>query len=182
MWLSPLGPAGLTRCQPRRQSPRQPASLPLAWGGIARPPFRRREGRGRWGTVLATEGGLPGPHVHTEPTGRAVLVQTRVPGPRTCMWPAHAAHRREQRAAPPHLALSPQVTQLDQRLVLITDLLHQLLSLHQGGPPGGRPPSGGGAPLQPCRGPIDPQLFLPSNALPTYEQLTVPRRSPDEGS
>ncbi|XP_054580905.1 potassium voltage-gated channel subfamily KQT member 1 isoform X4 [Eptesicus fuscus] len=75
-----------------------------------------------------------------------------------------------------------KVTQLDQRLVLITDLLHQLLSLHQGGPPGGRPPSGGGAPLQPCRGPIDPQLFLPSNALPTYEQLTVPRRSPDEGS
>lgn len=71
--------------------------------------------------------------------------------------------------------------QLDQRLVLITDLLHQLLALHQGGPPGGRPP-GGGAPLQPCRGPVDPQHFLPSNALPTYEQLTVPRRGPEEGS
>ncbi|XP_066234957.1 potassium voltage-gated channel subfamily KQT member 1 isoform X2 [Saccopteryx leptura] len=76
-----------------------------------------------------------------------------------------------------------KVTQLDQRLVLITDMLHQLLSLHQGGPPGGRPPSGGGAHVvPPCRGPINPELFLPSNALPTYEQLTVPRRGPDEGS
>lgn len=70
------------------------------------------------------------------------------------------------------------MTQLDQRLVLITDLLQQLLSLHQGG----RPPGGGGAHVQPGRGALDPQLFLPSNALPTYEQLTVPRRSPDEGS
>ncbi|ELK13215.1 Potassium voltage-gated channel subfamily KQT member 1 [Pteropus alecto] len=76
-----------------------------------------------------------------------------------------------------------QVTQLDQRLVLITDMLHQLLSLHQGGPPGGRAPSGSGAQLaQPCRGSINPELFLPSNTLPTYEQLTVPRRGPDEGS
>ncbi|KAM8814055.1 potassium voltage-gated channel subfamily KQT member 1 isoform 1-T1 [Rhynchonycteris naso] len=76
-----------------------------------------------------------------------------------------------------------KVTQLDQRLVLITDMLHQLLSLHQGGPPGGRSPSGGGAHVvPPCRGPINPELFLPSNALPTYEQLTVPRRGPDEGS
>ncbi|XP_054367761.1 potassium voltage-gated channel subfamily KQT member 1 isoform X2 [Mirounga angustirostris] len=75
-----------------------------------------------------------------------------------------------------------KVTQLDQRLVLITDLLHQLLSLHQGGPPGGRPPSEGGAQaLQPCST-ISPELFLPSNTLPTYEQLTVPRRGPDEGS
>ncbi|XP_015444155.1 potassium voltage-gated channel subfamily KQT member 1 [Pteropus alecto] len=76
-----------------------------------------------------------------------------------------------------------KVTQLDQRLVLITDMLHQLLSLHQGGPPGGRAPSGSGAQLaQPCRGSINPELFLPSNTLPTYEQLTVPRRGPDEGS
>ncbi|XP_044775474.1 potassium voltage-gated channel subfamily KQT member 1 [Neomonachus schauinslandi] len=75
-----------------------------------------------------------------------------------------------------------KVTQLDQRLVLITDLLHQLLSLHQGGPLGGRPPSEGGAQaLQPCST-ISPELFLPSNTLPTYEQLTVPRRGPDEGS
>lgn len=72
------------------------------------------------------------------------------------------------------------MTQLDQRLVLITDMLHQLLSLHQGGPPAGRLPSGPGA--QPRRGSINPDLFLPSNALPTYEQLTVPRRGPDEGS
>ncbi|XP_039696260.1 potassium voltage-gated channel subfamily KQT member 1 isoform X1 [Pteropus medius] len=76
-----------------------------------------------------------------------------------------------------------KVTQLDQRLVLITDMLHQLLSLHQGGPPGGRAPSGSGAQVaQPCRGSINPELFLPSNTLPTYEQLTVPRRGPDEGS
>lgn len=73
--------------------------------------------------------------------------------------------------------------QLDRRLVLITDLLQQLLSLHQGGPPGSQPPSGGGAHVvQPCRGPLSPELFLPSNALPTYEQLTVPPRGPDEGS
>ncbi|KAK2099887.1 Potassium voltage-gated channel sub KQT member 1 [Saguinus oedipus] len=85
-----------------------------------------------------------------------------------------------------HLPLSPQVTQLDQRLVLITDMLHQLLSLHQDGPPGGSgPPREGGAHItQPCGSgsSIDPELFLPSNALPTYEQLTVPRRGPDEGS
>ncbi|XP_058546008.1 potassium voltage-gated channel subfamily KQT member 1 isoform X9 [Neofelis nebulosa] len=74
-----------------------------------------------------------------------------------------------------------KVAQLDQRLVLITDMLQQLLSLHHGGPPGGRPPSGGGAQVQPC-GPTNPELFLPGNALPTYEQLTVPRRGPEEGS
>ncbi|XP_053514134.1 potassium voltage-gated channel subfamily KQT member 1 isoform X1 [Artibeus jamaicensis] len=74
-----------------------------------------------------------------------------------------------------------KVTQLDQRLVLITDMLHQLLSLHRGGPPGSQPPSGGGPPgVQPCRGPVHPQLFLPSNALPTYEQLTVSHRDPGE--
>nr|KAF6465605.1 potassium voltage-gated channel subfamily Q member 1 [Rousettus aegyptiacus] len=76
-----------------------------------------------------------------------------------------------------------KVTQLDQRLVLITDMLQQLLSLNQGGPPGSQPPSGSGAHVaRPCRGSINPELFLPSSALPTYEQLTVPRRGPDEGS
>ncbi|XP_062948949.1 potassium voltage-gated channel subfamily KQT member 1 isoform X1 [Cynocephalus volans] len=78
-----------------------------------------------------------------------------------------------------------KVMQLDQRLVVITDLLHQLLSLHRGSPPGGGPPSGGGAQVvQPCSGgsSINPELFLPSNSLPTYEQLTVPGRGPDEGS
>lgn len=63
--------------------------------------------------------------------------------------------------------------------MLITDMLQQLLSLNQGG----RPPSGSGAHVaQPCRGSVNPELFLPSSTLPTYEQLTVPRRGPDEGS
>ncbi|XP_046300827.1 potassium voltage-gated channel subfamily KQT member 1 isoform X9 [Marmota monax] len=73
-----------------------------------------------------------------------------------------------------------KVTQLDQRLVVITDLLHRLLSLHQGGPPGG----GGAQVVQSCSegGSVHPKLFLPGNSLPTYEQLTVPRRGPDEAS
>ncbi|KAM9658357.1 potassium voltage-gated channel subfamily KQT member 1 [Trichechus inunguis] len=72
-----------------------------------------------------------------------------------------------------------KVTQLDQRLVLITDLLHQLLALHPGGTPGG----GGGQVAQPGDiSSFNPELFLPSNFLPTYEQLTVPRRATDEGS
>ncbi|XP_065737769.1 potassium voltage-gated channel subfamily KQT member 1 isoform X3 [Phocoena phocoena] len=77
-----------------------------------------------------------------------------------------------------------KVTQLDQRLALITDMLHQLLALHHGGSPGSRPSSGGGAQVvQPhSGGSINPELFLPSNALPTYEQLTVPRGGPDKGS
>ncbi|KAM4849381.1 potassium voltage-gated channel subfamily KQT member 1 isoform X2 [Urocitellus parryii] len=73
-----------------------------------------------------------------------------------------------------------KVTQLDQRLVVITDLLHRLLSLHQGGPPGG-----GGAQVVQSRsegGSVHPKLFLPGNSLPTYEQLTVPQRGPDETS
>lgn len=73
-----------------------------------------------------------------------------------------------------------KVTQLDQRLVIITDMLHQLLSLHQGGLHSGV----GRQMAQPCSedGSIRPELFLPSNSLPTYEQLTVPRRDPDEAS
>ncbi|XP_023393130.1 potassium voltage-gated channel subfamily KQT member 1 [Pteropus vampyrus] len=88
------------------------------------------------------------------------------------------AKKRFQQARKPYdvrdvIEQYSQVTQLDQRLVLITDMLHQLLSLHQGGPPGGRAPSGSGAQVaQPCRGSINPELFLPSNTLPTYEQLT----------
>ncbi|KAB0356813.1 hypothetical protein FD754_000969, partial [Muntiacus muntjak] len=80
--------------------------------------------------------------------------------------------------------LESHVTQLDQRLVVITDMLHQLLALHHGGPPGGRPPSTAGAQAvqPPHGGSINPELFLPSNALPTYEQLTVPQGGPDEGS
>ncbi|XP_069914352.1 potassium voltage-gated channel subfamily KQT member 1 isoform X2 [Oryctolagus cuniculus] len=65
-----------------------------------------------------------------------------------------------------------KVTQLDQRLVLITDMLQQLLALHQGRC------HGGAHPAQARDGdPADPELFLP-----TYEQLTVPRRDPEEGS
>ncbi|XP_063492009.1 potassium voltage-gated channel subfamily KQT member 1 isoform X4 [Symphalangus syndactylus] len=79
-----------------------------------------------------------------------------------------------------------KVTQLDQRLALITDMLHQLLSLHGGSTPssGGPLREGGAHITQPCGsgGSVDPGLFLPSNTLPTYEQLTVPRRGPDEGS
>ncbi|XP_053416790.1 potassium voltage-gated channel subfamily KQT member 1 isoform X3 [Nycticebus coucang] len=77
-----------------------------------------------------------------------------------------------------------KVTQLDQRLVLITDLLHQLLSLHRGSPPGGSLGGGGPLAVQPCgsSNTINPELFLPSSPLPTYEQLTVPQRGPDEGS
>ncbi|XP_006861094.1 PREDICTED: potassium voltage-gated channel subfamily KQT member 1 [Chrysochloris asiatica] len=72
-----------------------------------------------------------------------------------------------------------KVTQLDQRLVLITDMLHQLLVLHSGGPPGG---GGNQATQLSSGGSLNPELFLPSNSLPTYEQLTVPRRVADEGS
>ncbi|XP_048217422.1 potassium voltage-gated channel subfamily KQT member 1 [Perognathus longimembris pacificus] len=66
--------------------------------------------------------------------------------------------------------MEDKVTQLDQRLVLITDLLHRLLALHHA-----RPARGDDASLR-------PELFLPSNALPTYEQLTVPPGSPDPSS
>lgn len=106
------------------------------------------------------------------------------PSPRQEAGVCPSAHLAAPLPTHSSLLSSPQVTQLDQRLVLITDMLHQLLSLHQGGPPGGHPPSGVGAQVaQPCSGSsISPELFLPSSALPTYEQLTVPRRGPDEGS
>ncbi|XP_060239044.1 potassium voltage-gated channel subfamily KQT member 1 isoform X4 [Meriones unguiculatus] len=72
-----------------------------------------------------------------------------------------------------------KVTQLDQRLVIITDMLHQLLSLHQGGPTCNSRPQ---VVARDEGDTINPELFLPSNSLPTYEQLTVPQMSPDEGS
>lgn len=77
------------------------------------------------------------------------------------------------------LLLSSQVTQLDQRLVIITDMLHQLLSLNQGGPTCTNRPQ---VVASDEGGSINPELFLPSNSLPTYEQLTVPQMGPDEGS
>lgn len=114
-------------------------------------------------------------HAHGRDQGRAPSLPwpSRNPGlEATCTLPGSP------------LILSPQVTQLDQRLALITDMLHQLLALHHGGSPGSRPSSGGGAQVvQPhSGGSINPELFLPSNALPTYEQLTVPRGGPDKGS
>ncbi|XP_029335606.1 potassium voltage-gated channel subfamily KQT member 1 isoform X2 [Mus caroli] len=72
-----------------------------------------------------------------------------------------------------------KVTQLDQRLVIITDMLHQLLSLQQGGPTCN---SRSQVVASNEGGSINPELFLPSNSLPTYEQLTVPQTGPDEGS
>ncbi|XP_006508551.2 potassium voltage-gated channel subfamily KQT member 1 isoform X1 [Mus musculus] len=72
-----------------------------------------------------------------------------------------------------------KVTQLDQRLVIITDMLHQLLSMQQGGPTCN---SRSQVVASNEGGSINPELFLPSNSLPTYEQLTVPQTGPDEGS
>ena len=115
------------------------------------------------------------PHTHGRDQGQAPPLP----------WPSSSPGLEATCTAPGSpLTLSPQVTQLDQRLALITDMLHQLLALHHGGAPGGRASSGGGAQvLQPHSGSsIHPELFLPSNALPTYEQLTVPRGGPDKGS
>lgn len=66
--------------------------------------------------------------------------------------------------------------------MLVTDMLRQLLALHQGGAPGDQTPCGSGAQVPPPCSSLSPELFLPSGALPTYEQLTVPRGGPDEGS
>uniref|UniRef100_A0A8D0DP17 Potassium voltage-gated channel subfamily KQT member 1 n=1 Tax=Salvator merianae TaxID=96440 RepID=A0A8D0DP17_SALMN len=60
-----------------------------------------------------------------------------------------------------------KVVQMDQKLNLITDLLHHLVSGKQGSPSSHKP---------------SPGLFLRSNTLPTYEQLTVPSRTQDDGS
>ncbi|KAM8969040.1 potassium voltage-gated channel subfamily KQT member 1 isoform 1-T1 [Sarcophilus harrisii] len=68
-----------------------------------------------------------------------------------------------------------KVMQMDQKLNLITDMLHHLVALQQGDPRAG---SGGGRPPQQAGS----ELFLANNSLPTYEQLTVPRRTPDEAS
>ncbi|KAM8970883.1 uncharacterized protein ACOB8E_004949 [Sarcophilus harrisii] len=75
----------------------------------------------------------------------------------------------------PGRVLSPSVMQMDQKLNLITDMLHHLVALQQGDPRAG---SGGGRPPQQAGS----ELFLANNSLPTYEQLTVPRRTPDEAS
>ncbi|MEE6499377.1 hypothetical protein FKM82_003428 [Ascaphus truei] len=63
-----------------------------------------------------------------------------------------------------------KVTQMDQKLNLITDMLHHLVANQQDG--------------QTSRSPhrnntMNSEIFLSNNALPTYEQLTVPRRNQD---
>ncbi|XP_042301204.1 potassium voltage-gated channel subfamily KQT member 1 [Sceloporus undulatus] len=65
-----------------------------------------------------------------------------------------------------------KVVQMDQKLNLITDLLHHLVSIQQGNQGSNKS----------CHGnEVNPELFLSSNTLPTYEQLTVPRGT-DDGS
>ncbi|KAK2523317.1 hypothetical protein Q9233_010015 [Columba guinea] len=65
-----------------------------------------------------------------------------------------------------------QVTQMDQKLNLITDMLHHLISRQQGDHGNNRSPQRGHN--------VNSDLFLPNNTLPTYEQLTVPRRNEDD--
>ncbi|KAK9410078.1 potassium voltage-gated channel subfamily KQT member 1-like [Crotalus adamanteus] len=65
-----------------------------------------------------------------------------------------------------------KVVQIDQKLNLITDLLHRLLSSQQG--------NQNSTKASP-RNDVDSSL-PPSSALPTYEQLTVARALQDDGS
>ncbi|XP_064921251.1 potassium voltage-gated channel subfamily KQT member 1 isoform X5 [Columba livia] len=65
-----------------------------------------------------------------------------------------------------------KVTQMDQKLNLITDMLHHLISRQQGDQGNNRSPQRGHN--------VNSDLFLPNNTLPTYEQLTVPRRNEDD--
>ncbi|XP_035184390.1 potassium voltage-gated channel subfamily KQT member 1 isoform X1 [Oxyura jamaicensis] len=65
-----------------------------------------------------------------------------------------------------------KVTQMDQKLNLITDMLHHLVSSQQGDQGNNRSSQRGNN--------VNSDLFLPNNTLPTYEQLTVPRRNEDD--
>ncbi|XP_068800917.1 potassium voltage-gated channel subfamily KQT member 1 isoform X2 [Struthio camelus] len=65
-----------------------------------------------------------------------------------------------------------KVTQMDQKLNLITDMLHHLVSSQQGGQGNIRASQRGNN--------VNSDLFLPNNTLPTYEQLTVPRRNQED--
>ncbi|KAM9556071.1 potassium voltage-gated channel subfamily KQT member 1 isoform 2-T2 [Guaruba guarouba] len=67
-----------------------------------------------------------------------------------------------------------KVTQMDQKLNLITDMLHHLVSCRQGDQGNNRTSQRGNN--------VNSDLFLPNNTLPTYEQLTVPRRNEDDVS
>uniref|UniRef100_A0A8C8SM57 Uncharacterized protein n=1 Tax=Pelusios castaneus TaxID=367368 RepID=A0A8C8SM57_9SAUR len=65
-----------------------------------------------------------------------------------------------------------KVMQMDQKLNIITDMLHHLVSNQQSGQ------SSNGSSQR--SNTINSDLFLPNNTLPTYEQLTVPRRIQDD--
>ncbi|XP_055578518.1 potassium voltage-gated channel subfamily KQT member 1 isoform X2 [Falco cherrug] len=65
-----------------------------------------------------------------------------------------------------------KVTQMDQKLNLITDMLHHLVSRQQGDQGNNRTSQRGNN--------VSSDLFLANNTLPTYEQLTVPRRNEDD--
>ncbi|XP_064308597.1 potassium voltage-gated channel subfamily KQT member 1 isoform X2 [Phalacrocorax carbo] len=65
-----------------------------------------------------------------------------------------------------------KVTQMDQKLNLITDMLHHLVSRQQGDQGNNRSSQRGSN--------VNSDLFLPNNTLPTYEQLTVPRGNEDD--
>uniref|UniRef100_A0A672TP42 Potassium voltage-gated channel subfamily KQT member 1 n=1 Tax=Strigops habroptila TaxID=2489341 RepID=A0A672TP42_STRHB len=67
-----------------------------------------------------------------------------------------------------------KVTQMDQKLNLITDMLHHLVSCQQGDQGNNRTSQRGNN--------VNSDLFLPNNTLPTYEQLTIPRRNEDDVS
>ncbi|XP_061198436.1 potassium voltage-gated channel subfamily KQT member 1 isoform X5 [Neopsephotus bourkii] len=65
-----------------------------------------------------------------------------------------------------------KVTQMDQKLNLITDMLHHVISCQQGDQGNNRTSQRGNN--------VSSDLFLPNNTLPTYDQLTVPRRNEDD--
>ncbi|XP_066466061.1 potassium voltage-gated channel subfamily KQT member 1 isoform X2 [Tiliqua scincoides] len=66
-----------------------------------------------------------------------------------------------------------KVVQMDQKLNLITDLLQHLVSGQQGNQDSSKSSH---------RNDVNSGLFLSSNTLPTYEQLTVPGRTQDDVS
>ncbi|TRZ20378.1 hypothetical protein HGM15179_006706, partial [Zosterops borbonicus] len=66
-----------------------------------------------------------------------------------------------------------KVTQMDQKLNLITDMLHHLVSRQQGD-------QGNNRASQRGNNNVSSELYLPNNTLPTYEQLTVPGGNEDD--
>ncbi|XP_077676162.1 potassium voltage-gated channel subfamily KQT member 1 isoform X3 [Eretmochelys imbricata] len=65
-----------------------------------------------------------------------------------------------------------KVMQMDQKLNLITDMLHHLVSNQQAGQSSNESSQ--------RSNPVNSDHFLPNNTLPTYEQLTIPRRIQDD--